>query len=112
MTTSLLIDLVILALLAGALVYGVILTRRISKLQKALVDLAPALQAFCDAVEQSERSVEEMRAETDRMSREANRRVMPSPRYAPEPAARQASKGNDRSDLVRRFFETARTRAN
>lgn len=96
---SLLIDLVILAALAAALVWGVVLARRIARLQAALAELAPALQAFCDAVEQSERSVAEIRRETDRMS-EAGLRAAPEP----------AKPATERQDLVRRFFAAARMR--
>lgn len=109
MTTSLLIDGIILALLASALVYGAVLARRIAKLQRALLDLGPALQAFCDAVDQSERSVDEIRRETDRLQTEANRAaklVLPS---TAEAAARAAPRAKpDRSDLVRGFFAAAR----
>ena len=99
MMTSLLIDLVILAALAAALAWGVVLARRIARLQAALTDLAPALQAFCDAVEQSERSVGEIRRETDRMS-EIGQRVLPEP----------VKPATDRQDMVRRFFAAARLR--
>lgn len=102
MTISLLIDCVILCALFGALVYGVILARRIARLQAALVELAPALQAFCDAVDQSERSVADIRRETERLERVA---VQP-------PAPPEKAKKKDRTDLVRMFFETARTRTN
>ena len=102
MMSSLLIDLVILAALAAALVWGVILARRIARLQTALAELAPALQAFCDAVEQSERSVQEIRRETDRMS-EVGQRVVPE-------AAKPQVAGAERQDLVRRFFAAARMR--
>lgn len=111
MTTSLLIDGIILALLAAALIYAAVLARRIAKLQRALLDLAPALQAFCDAVDQSERSVDEIRRETDRLQSEADRAaklVLPS---GPDAAARAAPRAKpDRSDLVRGFFEAARMR--
>lgn len=102
MTISLLIDCVILCALFGALVYGVILARRIARLQAALVELAPALQAFCDAVDQSERSVADIRRETERLERVA---VQP-------PTSPEKAKKKDRTDLVRMFFETARTRTN
>lgn len=93
MTISLMIDLAILASFIGALIYGFILSRRIMRLQKALLELAPALQAFCDAVDQSERSVEEIRREADRLQEQSQ--VVKS---APP----------SRTDLVRRFFETAK----
>lgn len=106
MTISLLIDCVILFALLGALLYGVILARRIARLQAALLELAPALQAFCDAVDQSERSVADIRRETDRLE------SLP-PRAEAQAAPRpDKTKKKDRTDLVRMFFETARTRTN
>lgn len=96
------IDLVILAGLAAALIWGAVLARRIARLQLALLELAPALQAFCDAVDQSERSVEDIRRETDRME-QAQRHGAPRP---PEPPPARP----DRNDLVRRFFDAARGR--
>ena len=112
MTISLLIDGLVLTLLAGALIYGVILSRRIARLQSALVELAPALQAFCDAVDQSERSVGEIRREADRLQEENSRSArLTATRSLPgAPAKPAVSAKNERSDLVRRFFETARMR--
>lgn len=118
MTISLLIDAVLLALLAAALIYAVMLSRRIARLQSALLELAPALQAFCDAVSQSERSVEEIRRETDRLQEEARR--MPSAEASRQASRRAAGTAApdtgllratpDRSELVRNFFEAARMR--
>ena len=99
MTISLLIDLAILLGLAGAITYGVLLSRRIVRLQRALLELAPALQSFCDAVDQSEKSVSEIRREADRLQEQA--KVV---------AAKPAAPPN-RSDLVKRFFDTAKMRA-
>lgn len=105
MTISLLIDGIILALLAGALTYGIILSRRIARLQSALIELAPALQAFCDAVDQSERSVGEIRRETDRLQQEATRVATQAPTAKPAAPVKA-----ERSELVRMFFEAARMR--
>ena len=99
MTISLLIDLAILAGLVGAITYGVVLSRRILRLQNALLELAPALQSFCDAVDQSERSVSEIRREADRLQEQA------------QAVAAKPSQPPNRSDLVKRFFETAKMRA-
>lgn len=94
------IDAVILLLLALALIWGAVLARRIARLQAALIDLAPALQAFCDAVDQSEQSVREIRAEADRLQASEARRATPE---AASPVGRNA--------MVRSFFETARKKA-
>lgn len=107
--TSWWIDLVILAGLAAALIWGAVLARRIARLQAALLELAPALQAFCDAVDQSERSIEDIRRETDRMEQQAQRSTELQARAAitaPDPLPGKA----DRNDLVRRFFDAARGR--
>lgn len=111
--TSLLIDLVILFLLGLALIYALVLARRIARLQSALVDLAPALQAFCDAVDQSERSVAQIREETDRLQDQADRAQAAAKSVGVKvEAVKPASTKPARSDLVRMFFETAKTRAN
>ena len=103
---SLLIDLLIFFLLAAVLIYAVVLTRRISRLQSVLIELAPALQAFCDAVDQSERSVAEIRRQTDRMEESSARSTanQSQPRLTVSP--RPPKPG--RADLVRMFFETAK----
>lgn len=107
MTISLLIDAIILIALVGAVTYGVILSRRIARLQSALIELAPVLQAFCDAVDQSERSVEEIRREADRLERG---KTLVATRGPDLPRTTKAKP--DRGDLVKMFFETARTRTN
>lgn len=61
-----LVDLAILALLCGGIGYGWLVSRRLERLRGELVAFGPALEAFCKAVDRSERSVQEMRAETAR----------------------------------------------
>jgi hypothetical protein len=62
-----LIDLAILGLLGGGIGYGYLVSRRLERLRGALVAFGPALQAFCDAVDRSERSVQDLRAESGRL---------------------------------------------
>ncbi|MFC0281291.1 hypothetical protein [Falsigemmobacter intermedius] len=97
------IDGLILLLLFAALGYGLVLGRRIARLQAVLLELAPVLQAFSDAVDQSEQSLDALRSEADRLERAA--RQLPD-----EPPVRKAPQ-DDRSALVRSFFETARRKA-
>ncbi|RRH69878.1 hypothetical protein [Falsigemmobacter faecalis] len=99
------IDALILVLLFAALGWGLILGRRIARLQAVLVELAPVLQAFSDAVDQSEQSLEALRSEADRLET-ASRRLP-----ADLPATATASAVPDRGALVRSFFETARRKA-
>lgn len=105
---SWIIDAVIILGLVTTLAWGAVLARRIARLQSALIELAPALQAFCDAVDQTERSVEQIRQETNRMEQEAERIGSLQTRVKPVAAERPIQ--TDRSDLVRRFFDAARSR--
>lgn len=61
-----LVDLAILLLLGGGIGYGWLVSRRLERLRGELVAFGPALEAFCKAVDRSERSVQELRAESTR----------------------------------------------
>ena len=87
--------------------YGLVLGQRIARLQAVLVELAPVLQAFSDAVDQSEQSLEGLRTEADRLERAATR-VPPAAAAGRRDAAAFET---ERSVLVRSFFETARRKA-
>lgn len=54
-------DLLIISFLVATLVYGYILSRRLEKLRNVLIELKPVLDAFSDAVDQSEKSVATMK---------------------------------------------------
>lgn len=62
-----LVDLAILALLCGGVWHGYMVSRRLERLRGALVAFGPALQAFSDAVDRSEKSVRDLRAESGRL---------------------------------------------
>lgn len=79
------VDLAILALLAGGIGYGLVLSRRLERLRGALVAFGPALQSFCDAVERSERSVQGLRDESGRLAS-----PKASPQSPPAPDEREA----------------------
>lgn len=80
-----LIDLAILGLLCGGIGYGWLVSRRLERLRGELVAFGPALQAFCQAVDRSERSVQDLRAESGRI--EAAGQAAPSP--SPQPDERE-----------------------
>lgn len=63
------VDLAILALLAGGIGYGYLVSRRLERLRTALIAFGPALEAYCDAVARSEQSVRELRTETGRLEK-------------------------------------------
>lgn len=62
-----LVDVAILGLLLGGMGYGWVLSRRLERLRGALVAFGPALEAFCAAVDRSERSVQDLRSESGRI---------------------------------------------
>lgn len=62
-----LIDLAILVLLCGGVWHGYLVSRRLERLRGALVAFGPALEAFSEAVDRSEKSVRDLRAESGRL---------------------------------------------
>ena len=120
-----LIDVIIVVLLIGTLVYAYILDRRVRNLMMTLREMGPMVGAFSSAVEQSTKSVEDLRSLST-----TNRRVEP-----PVKKTRQAMAGRDhskaaatpepvkvkkqvrgqtsvpgKSDLVRTFFDVTKER--
>ncbi|WP_374434168.1 hypothetical protein [Tabrizicola sp.] len=79
MDTVTLIDLAILGLLACGIGYGYLVSRRLERLRSALVAFGPALDAFCKAVERSEKSVQDLRAESGRIEASGSRARLPTP---------------------------------
>ena len=139
-----LIDVIILVLLLGTLVYACLVDRRVRALMAAMQALEPVVTQFATAVDRTETSVKSLRAEATRAeaTRAAQRRedeppltranagagaaptptapaegkAMPVFRSArgPVPEAVQLPPGMARvtgkSDLVRSFFDTIRSR--
>ena len=60
-----LIDILIIVLLVGTLVYAFILDRRVRALMATLKEMEPMVGAFSNAVDQSAKSVEDLRAADD-----------------------------------------------
>lgn len=72
-----LVDLAILALLAGGIGYGYLVSRRLERLRTALIAFGPALEAYCEAVARSEKSVRDLRTESGRL--ETPTKPVPTP---------------------------------
>lgn len=123
-----LIDIVIVVLLVGTLGYGVVLDRRVRKLMETLREMEPMVGAFSSAVDQSAKSVEDLRRiseDTRRpdpsLSRKApaGKAAQPAPVASPAerlaaarekaPVRGQASVPG-KSDLVRTFFDITKER--
>ena len=126
---ALLIDMLILLLLAGTLGYAFMVERRVRTLMAALKDLQPVVGELSSAVDKSESSVVALKAVAEHVAGEAPRAAT-APR--PEPngevntvafrSVRAPRHGGGagsgagvpslggKSDLVRSFFEAARSR--
>lgn len=116
---SYLIDIAILVLLVGTLAYAYLVDRRVKALMAVLKDMGPVVGQFSDAVDKSEGSVSMLRTMAEKV-----RNPIPVPEAEPDSAqvvsfrtSREkvkkpagVTKVAGKSDLVRGFFETARTR--
>lgn len=124
---ALLIDMLILLLLAGTLGYAFMVERRVRMLMAALKDLQPIVGELSSAVDKSENSVVALKSVAERVAAE-----VPRAAARPEPSGeantvafrsvRAPRKGGGasagagvtslggKSDLVRGFFEAARSR--
>lgn len=129
-----LIDIVIIVLLVGTLTYAFILDRRVRKLMESLQEMEPMVGAFSSAVDQSARSVEELRDLSTRAQRPeppVHRPAPPAPRTAQPAAARDEAQSpaqeraarlrgrvpvrgqsavQGKSELVRTFFDITKER--
>lgn len=127
-----LIDILIIVLLLGTLVYAFILDRRVRALMATLKEMEPMVGAFSSAVDQSARSVEDLRD----LSTKVQRAEPPVQRDAPQhrkaaaeptaagqsPAEMRAARLKGRSqvrgqaavqgksELVRTFFDITKER--
>ncbi|MAY89059.1 MAG: flagellar motor switch protein [Pseudooceanicola sp.] len=126
---SLLIDLLIIALLAGVLAYAYLVDRRVRRLVTVLRELEPVVGKFSDAVDKSEDSVAAMKTVTQALET-GIRRPAPAAEPAEKPETKTAEPGvvtfrskrptetaakgiaqvSGKADLVRSFFDTARSR--
>ena len=112
---SLLIDLVILALLAGVLGYAFMVDRRVRRLIAVLREMEPMIDDFSAAVDKSESSVSAMKSLTHSIETRARDTRSEGPAFRtsrqpePRPTAGVASV-TGKADLVRGFFDTVRSR--
>ena len=118
------IDIVIVLLLVVAIGFGLILDRRVRRLTAALRELKPAVDDFSIAVDRSEDTISAFRAGAQprgtapAKAEESWKSELPfglpsfrSRRSEPETGPQiGASQVEGKSDLVRNFFETARSR--
>jgi hypothetical protein len=120
-----LIDAVIIVLLIGTLVYAYILDRRVRNLMLTLREMAPMVGAFSSAVDQSTKSVEDLRtlsAVTRRVEPPMKKTLRPmaerdmasapqkeAPMKVKNPVRGQSSVPG-KSDLVRTFFDITKER--
>lgn len=102
-----LIEVAILALLLGGIGYGFVLSRRLDRLSRALVEFGPALAAFSAAVDRSEQSVNDLREESVRLktvAANANRSV------GADESAPRPKPTDDREVLINSLMEIVRGR--
>lgn len=135
---ALVIDMIILLLLAGTLIYAFLVDRRVRALMTALRGLEPMVGEFSAAVDRTENSVRSLRSDAGsratsgrsdepQLTRNAasltktkapQRDAAPRPAFQsmhpPEPKESPLPPGiarvNGKSELVRGFFETVRSR--
>jgi len=118
---SLIVDIAILLLLVGTLAYAWVVDRRVRKMMQALRELEPMIGSFSDAVDRSESAVSVLKTLGQTVQAPFGGRRQP----APEPERRDASFRTVReqpersrptsaipvkSELVRGFFETVKSR--
>lgn len=94
------IDALIIAMLVGSFGYNYLLSRKIERLRKALVEVGPALQSFAKAVDRSEKTVEGMKEVSDEIVRENSGLTQKVSRRSREPKAPAG-----KSDMITNFFQ-------
>ncbi|WP_341233015.1 flagellar motor switch protein [uncultured Sulfitobacter sp.] len=120
-----LIDVIIVVLLIGTLVYAYILDRRVRNLMLTLREMGPMVGEFSNAVEQSTKSVEDLRSLSTAARRveppvkktrqgmvdreQVKEPVMPEPVKVRKQVRGQTSVPG-KSDLVRTFFDITKER--
>lgn len=110
----------IIVLLLGAILYGIVVSRRIRRLSTVLVELEPLVRAYSEAVDKSEASVRALRegieAEVAQPGAEAETsgrapRALGSGGQGTHRAPAGVHVVHNKSALVRRFFEMSHTGA-
>ena len=92
------IDALIVALLFAGFVYAYLLSRKVEKLGTALKEIGPALQSFSDAVDRSQKSVDDLKKISSGLPNDTSR------------PARRSNHGTPRAtkdDLISNFFSKA-----
>ncbi len=108
-------DILIIALLAGSVGYGVIISRRVQRLMASLEELEPLVREFSDAVDKSESSVNALRDNLAEglAAHEAAEQAEEAPAFSSRRQSQRRLPGvqvvRGKQDLVRRFFETSRS---
>lgn len=107
-------DIVIIALLLGAIGYGWYVSRKVQVLMAALKDMEPLVKEFSNAVDKTEDSVNQLKLNLEEpqqpeMVQEEEDEPMFATRRQPAHKIPGARVVRDKQDLVRRFFETSRS---
>lgn len=106
-------DIVIIALLFGAIGYGWYVSRKVQVLMAALKDMEPLVKEFSMAVDKTEDSVNQLKLNLEEpqqpMLEEEDDEPMFATRRQPAHKIPGARVVRDKQDLVRRFFETSRS---
>lgn len=107
-------DIVIIALLLGAIGYGWYVSRKVQVLMAALKDMEPLVKEFSSAVDKTEDSVNQLKLNLEEPRQpemapvEEDEEPMFATRRQPAHKIPGARVVRDKQDLVRRFFETSR----
>lgn len=106
-------DLLIIAMLVGAIAYGYYVSRKVQVLMSALQQLEPLISEYSEAVDKSEASVVAMRQSLEeRPMVEAIEEEDDEPMFATRRQPGHRIPGvqvvRDKQDLVRRFFDASR----
>ncbi len=119
---SLIVDIAILGLLVGTLAYAVMVHRRVQAMMRALKELEPMIGDFSEAVDRSESAVSGLKSLAASVQAPFASRSRPAREEAAQDGAafRTSREQHERSgnvsgipvksELVRGFFETVRSR--
>lgn len=105
-------DLLIIALLTGAIAYGYYVSRKVHVLMGALKELEPLINEYSQAVDKSEASVAAMKQNLEERPMFDDAAEDDEPMFATRRQSRAKIPGvqvvRDKQDLVRRFFDASR----